>query len=402
MKRIVVLGAGFAGIKTVVELQKKLRQEVEIILVDRNPYHCETFRLYEVASAKQPYTRISYPISDVIDPKMTTFIQDDVKKIDYKNKKVELAHHKAVKYDYCVVGLGFTLNTFGILGADENALPMYNVKSAEKIGARIVQSMKDYRQTKDPKDLTIVMCGSGFQAVEVTVAIATNREAYAKLAGVKPEEIKVKMLNNSKRMLPMFGDKQLQYALEQIKKNDIEIIDQAKITKIFPDTVYYQHGDDKVDTKIVSNNIIWLMGFSGNPVITASGIKSFHGKATVDGHLTIAESDDIYLCGDVAMVPQPGKSWPWPNTGQLALAMANYAAKDLQARVLGHNRPNDFVYHDLGVFVELGKNAVGIAMGHKLYGYPASVMKKITIDKSVWETGGLKETLAIGRFDMWH
>lgn len=41
-------------------------------------------------------------------------------------------------------------------------------------------------------------------------------------------------------------------------------------------------------------------------------------------------------------------------------------------------------------------------MDHKLYGYPASVMKKITIDKSVWETGGLKETLAIDRFNMWH
>ena len=74
MKRIVVLGAGFAGIKTVVELQKKMREEVEIVLVDRNPFHCETFRLYDVASGKEPYTAVSYPVSDVINPKMTTFI----------------------------------------------------------------------------------------------------------------------------------------------------------------------------------------------------------------------------------------------------------------------------------------------------------------------------------------
>ena len=54
MKKIVVLGGGFAGIKTVVELQKKLKREVEIVLVDRNPYHCETNRLPEVASGNHP------------------------------------------------------------------------------------------------------------------------------------------------------------------------------------------------------------------------------------------------------------------------------------------------------------------------------------------------------------
>ena len=403
MKRIVVLGAGFAGIKTVVELQKKMREEVEIVLVDRNPFHCETFRLYDVASGKEPYTAVSYPVSDVINPKMTTFIQDEVKRINYKDKTVELARHKPLKYDYCVIGLGFTLNTMGIGGADENALPMYNVKSAEAIRDHIYASMKDYRETKNPNDLTIVMCGSGFQAVVVTSAIATSRESYAKVAGVSPDQIKIKMFNGSPRMLPMFDDKQLDYALEQIKNNDIEIINSARITKIFSDMVYYKQGkNDDTEHKLAANNIIWLMGFSGNPVITASGFKERRGKITVTDHLTAPESEDIYVLGDVASVLQPGKSWPWPNTGQLALSMANYAADDIRARVMGHSRPNKYVYHDLGVFVDLGKKAVGTAMGTKLHGYPASVMKKITIDKSVWETGGLKETLAIGRFDMYH
>ena len=90
----------------------------------------------------------------------------------------------------------------------EHALPMYNVESAEAIRNHLYASMRDYKKTKNPNDLVITMCGSGFQAVEVTNAIAMNRPRFAKLAGVSPDQIKIKMFNSSKRMLPMFGDKQ--------------------------------------------------------------------------------------------------------------------------------------------------------------------------------------------------
>jgi NADH dehydrogenase len=41
-------------------------------------------------------------------------------------------------------------------------------------------------------------------------------------------------------------------------------------------------------------------------------------------------------------------------------------------------------------------------MGHELRGYPASAMKKIIADRSLLETGGLKELFAKGRFDLYH
>ena len=84
MKTIVVLGAGYAGLKTVIALQKKLHKEVKIILVDQNPYHYETMRLYEVASGSYPYTRMSYQLSDVLDKDMTELIVDRVEKINIK------------------------------------------------------------------------------------------------------------------------------------------------------------------------------------------------------------------------------------------------------------------------------------------------------------------------------
>lgn len=84
MKTIVVLGAGYAGLKTVVALQKKMRNEVKIILIDKNSYHCETMRLYEVASGSYPYTSMSYEIADVLDKSMSELVIDKVEKVDIK------------------------------------------------------------------------------------------------------------------------------------------------------------------------------------------------------------------------------------------------------------------------------------------------------------------------------
>ncbi len=155
--------------------------------------------------------------------------------------------------------------------------------------------------------------------------------------------------------------------------------------------------------EISAGNRIWMMGFSGSPVIEKSGFNNRRGRVMVSDHLTAPESDDIYVLGDVSSVMVPGKKWPWPNTAQMALLMANYAAKDIRSRINHQARPTKYVYHDLGVVVAIGESkAAGKALGHGYRGYLASALKKIIIDKSLMETGGIKETLAVGRFDLYH
>ena len=403
MKTVVVLGAGFAGLKTVVALQKKLREQVKIILVDRNPYHYETIRLYEVATGEIPYTGMSYEINDVINPKMTPVITDEVEKVNIADKTVELKDHAPLKYDYCVVGLGFTLSNMGIKGVTENALPMSNVKQAQAIRDHLKNEMKAYSEDHDPKHLSIAICGAGFQATELAGALAQARPRFAKIAGVEPEKITIKMIDGSENTLPMFEGKVLKYALKQIKKHRIEILNPAYVQKVTDHSVMYKEKDSDDIKEIVAGTRIWMMGFSGSPVIEASGFKNRRGRVMVGDHLTAPESDDIYVLGDVSSVMVPGKKWPYPNTGQLALSMANYAAKDIKSRIMGQTRPDKYAYHDLGVVVNLGNSeAAGLAMGHAFKGYFAATLKKITIDKSVLETGGIKETMAIGQFDFYH
>src|SRR5699024_5615012 len=123
--------------------------------------------LHEVAAGTQPWEKITYEISDVVNPSITTFIQDEVIEIDAKNQEVHLKDSGVHQYDYLVVSLGFRSETFGIPGAEEFALEMIDIDSARKVHENILAAMDKYKETQDRKYLNIAVCGAGFTGIEL-------------------------------------------------------------------------------------------------------------------------------------------------------------------------------------------------------------------------------------------
>lgn len=406
MKKIVVLGAGYAGLKTVVLLQKKLKgTDVKITLVDRNPYHYEATDLHEVAAGTQTPSKISYQISDLINPKMTTFIQDEVVKVDPDQKQVQLAGQaEPLTYDYCVFSLGFVSETFGITGAEENALPMTTVRQALEIHEHIINQMKNYRTSKDPNDLKIVVCGAGFTGIELAGAFVDARAHYAKLAGVQPTEIKIILVEAATRLLPMFNDQLADYGVKLVKKLDVDLMTGCMISEIKPGTVVYKHGKDGKSDSVDANTIIWTTGVSGSPIVAESGLKGRRGRVAVTDHLNDPDHDDLYVLGDVAAFFAPGEQRPYPTTAQIALSMADYTADDLTDRIKKNQRAaKPYSYKSLGTVASVGNTrAFGLAMGMTVKGYVGSFMKKMIMNRSLMEVGGIKELLSKGRFDLYH
>lgn len=406
MKKIVVLGAGYAGLKTVVLLQKKLKgQDVQITLVDRNPYHYEATDLHEVAAGTQTPSKISYQISDLIDPKMTTFIQDEVVKVDPDQKQVQLAGQtEPLTYDYCVFSLGFVSETFGITGAEENALPMTTVKQALDIHEHIINQLKHYRTSKDENDLKIVVCGAGFTGIELAGALVDARTHYAQLAGVQPADIKIILVEAATRLLPMFSAQLADYGVNLVKKLGVDLMTGCMISEIKPGTVVYKHGKDGDSDSVDANTIIWTTGVSGSPIVAESGLQGRRGRVAVTDHLNDPDHDDLYVLGDVAAFFAPGEKRPYPTTAQIALSMADYTADDLADRIKNNQRAaKPYSYKSLGTVASVGNTrAFGLAMGMTIKGYIGSFMKKMIMNRSLMEVGGVKELLSKGRFDLYH
>lgn len=105
--KIVVLGAGYSGMMTVIGLQKQLQyNEAEVILVNQHTYHYLTTKLHEPAAGTRHHEAARVLIEDVIDPRKITFIQDKVKGIRPKERAVDLVNREEpLTYDYLVIGL---------------------------------------------------------------------------------------------------------------------------------------------------------------------------------------------------------------------------------------------------------------------------------------------------------
>lgn len=152
MTEVVILGAGYAGLRALGVLQKS-KEDIHVTLVDRNDYHYEAADLHEVAAGTQDQERILFDIDDVVKNDKTTFIKGNVVNIDRAQKVVEVSNQPELHYDYLIVALGFVSESFGIPGVDENALSMVDVDQALTIRKHLEDQMAEYTRTQDEEYL---------------------------------------------------------------------------------------------------------------------------------------------------------------------------------------------------------------------------------------------------------
>lgn len=217
MKEVVILGAGYAGLRALHVLQGA-KEAFHITLIDKNDYHYEATDLHEVAAGTQPRDRICYPINDVVRPQKTSFVQKEVASIDRNQQVIVFKDQSTCTYDYLIVALGFESESFGIPGVEEHALEMVDVDSAENIYHHLLKQMKAYKETQNPDYLKIVVCGAGFTGIELLGSLVENRKTFAKAAGVKPEDIKLYCVEAVTRLLPMFDEKLSDYGIKNLVK----------------------------------------------------------------------------------------------------------------------------------------------------------------------------------------
>ena len=402
MKEIVILGAGYAGLRSLHQLQAQ-RGGFHITLVDRNDYHYEATDLHEVAAGTQTKAKITYPIKDVVDPQTTTFVQATVEKIDREKQTVSLTDGQSLSYDYLIVSLGFRSESFGIPGVEDYALQMVDVKTAEKVYDHLVAQMRDYAHTHDPASLRIVVCGAGFTGIELLGALSDARRHLASIAGVEPQKLEYYCVEAVTRLLPMFAEGLADYGISHLKDWGVKFLTGKPIKAIKPKTVVYQDDKETGATKeLIAKTIIWTTGVSGSRVMEASGFKQRRGRVMVAADLTDPDYSNVYIIGDVSAVMNPVIQRPYPTTAQIALKMGDQAAKNLLAQLKGE-KGEKFIFQSAGSVASIGNtHAFGLVGKTAIKGYPASFVKKAILDKSLLATGGLKEMFAKGRFDLYH
>ncbi len=379
--KIVILGAGYAGLKTAKQLQKK-NVNAEIILVNKNEYHYESTQLHEVAAGTEPGS--SFNIADVIDSNKVTFIQDEVTLIKKEEKKVVLAKKGEISYDYLVIALGFESETFGIPGVNEFSKPLVDIKTAEAARQYLDTNLANYAKSKNEADLSIAVCGAGFTSIEYLGEITNRIPKLAEKLNFPADKVKITCIEAMPTLLPMFSEKLGTYGIDVLKKRGVNFIVGTPIKEI------------------KENTVVWTTGVRGSAVVGESGFDERRGRVVVESDLSVAGFPEVFMIGDVSAVMDGDSGRPFPTTAQIALQQGAYLGNALAAK-LNNQSVEAFTYKPLGTVASIGNNVgLGNVMGKEVKGYIGSIMKKNIINKSLVTTGGTKALLKKGRFDYYH
>lgn len=402
MKRptILVLGAGYGGLATVVKLQKSLgTDEADIVLINKNEYHYESTWLHEAAAGTLSPEQVRYDIKSVINEQKVDFIQAKVEAIDV-NEKVVTSTAGTHTYDYLVISLGFEGETFGIPGLDKHALAMANVKAARQIREHIEYQFATWslEEPKDDSRLTIIVGGAGFTGIEFLGELGNRVPELCKEYDVPFEKVRVLCVEAAPMVLPGFDEELVKYAVGQLESKGIEFSIGTPLVEATEEGVKIKTGEEEFEF-IRAGTIVWAAGVRGNRLVESSGIENMRARVKVEKDLRAPGFDDVFVVGDCALMINEEINRPYPPTAQIAMQQGDKCAENIVA--LLKNQPTSTFVPDLkGSVCSLGgDDAIGVVFDKKLTGTKASFMKKVVDNRSLYMIGGMGLVMKKGKFN---
>ncbi|MFE3638382.1 NAD(P)/FAD-dependent oxidoreductase [Streptomyces sp. NPDC059168] len=380
--RILVVGAGFAGVECVRRLERKLTpDEADVTLVTPVAYQLYLPLLPQVASGV--LTPQSIALSLRRSKKYRTrIIPGGAVGVDLKSKVcvVRTITDKLVneRYDYIVLAPGSVTRTFDIPGLTEHAFGMKTLAEAAYIRDHVISQLDLADASDDPAEraarLQFVVVGGGYAGTETAACLQRlTHAAVQRYPRLDPGLIKWHLIDIAPRLMPELGDKLGRSAQEILKRRGIDVSLGVSIDKAGAEEVTFTDG-----RVVPTHTLIWTAGVVASPLIATLGAETVRGRLAVDAEMNLPGHDGVFALGDSAAVPDvaKGDGAVCPPTAQHAQRQGRKVADNVIAAL--RDQPLEpYVHHDLGLVVDLGgKDAVSKPLGVELRGVPAQAVAR--------------------------
>jgi NADH dehydrogenase len=391
--RIVILGAGYGGLVTAIQLQKEMNyNEAKVTLVNKHDYHYITTHLHMPAAGTDSPDNARISLHTLIDTNKIDLLKATVTSINHKDKKVILENGE-IEYDYLVIGLGSNPETFGIVGLEEFAFSIRSINSVRLIREHIEYQFALYKSNPGRTDyLTFIVGGAGFTGIEFVGELADQIPKLCAEFDVDRELVKIINIEAAPTALPGFDPQLVEYAIQVLSEKGVEFKINTAIKECTPDGVILASGEE-----LKSATVIWTGGVRGNHIVEEAGFETMRGRVKVDEFLRAPGFDGVYVVGDCSLMFNP-EGRPYPPTAQIATQQGFTCAHNLLASIRGESK-RVFIPDIKGTVASLGKGeAVGIVGTRKLVGGMAAIMKKIIDLRYLYIIGGVSLVLRKGNF----
>ena len=382
-KRVVILGAGYAGIILATRLDKKISSK--ITLVDANKYHDLIQQAHLVAGGIKKEEEARYKIPDIIENSNIQFIQSIVKKIKADEKTVIVEDNKRIEYDFLVVALGATTQSFGIKNINKYCLTLHSIDDALAIKNKIqnlidknnnnnnkFKSDKIKAEKKQKGEDHIVIVGGGPTGTGISGTISE----FINKSGQTSGKIKITLVTASPTILQNWNKRMIDEATKILEKKGVNILTNSLVKGVNEDSIILDNGQE-----ISSSLIIWTPGVKGFELPFEPDVeKTRDQRIVINEYCQINKFPDIFCIGDIAGVRDTSGEGKikYPPLGQIAISQAIYLAETIPEFFLKEKKPTEKFDYDVKInILPMGEDDyIGTIDGKFVKGKIAKILKE--------------------------
>jgi NADH:ubiquinone reductase (H+-translocating) len=372
-KRVVIVGAGFAGLTLTKKLSPKYFQ---VLLLDKNNYHQFQPLLYQVATAGLEPSSISFPLRKIFHKKEHVFIRiAEVLNVNSEKNSITTSIGE-ISYDYLVLANGGETNFFGMDDLRQNAYSMKSVSEALLLRNTMLQNYEQalVASSENEKEalLNIVIVGGGPTGVELAGAIAEmkNKILPKDFPELNFTQMKIHLVEATARLLNGMSESSGKTSEKYLMKLEVDVHTGVSVKSYDGRLVLLNN-----DSTLYSRCLIWAAGIKG-AAVKGLPSQSFlpNGQLLVDHFNRVKSVHNVFAIGDVAAMRTGVSTKGHPQVAPVAIQQASLLAKNLKNNVVKKAwRP--FEYKNKESMANVGRNLAVAELGKlKMKGFVAWIV----------------------------
>ncbi len=406
--RIAIMGGGYAGVEAAKRLNKrfKRKENVEITLIDRNPYHTLMTELHEVAGSRTEPEAVQVSFKKIFSGTKVRVVCDEIQSVEFENNKL-VSRTSAYPYDYLIIGAGAEPEFFDIPGVQQNCFTCWSLEDAIRIRTHVEEMFRAAAKEPSPERrrrlLTFAVAGGSFTGVEICGELLERKDVLCPKYHINEREVRVVLIEMMDDILPSLPKQLREKSARFLQKRGTDLMLNAPITSAEPGKVIIAN-----DQVIETETFIWTAGVTGSEFTSkveltkgncsrgtateasvegVHGMKGCHfeederyivgerGRIQVNEFMQSVDVPNVYLVGDVMFHTINDRAAP--QIVETAIQSAETAAENIVCELEKKERkPFKPAYH--GQMVSLGsKYGVAYVMNIAMSGFMALAMKHL-------------------------
>jgi len=362
--RIVVIGGGFGGLFTALELA----DEGEVTLISAEDHF--TFRpmLYEYLSGEVEAWHIAPHYRELLDEDKIHFIQGEVSDVDFEARTVAVeGWAEAQSYDALVLAVGGVTNYAGVEGAREHALAFRGIADADALRNLMIDALDrippDASADEARRAATFAVVGGGASGCELSTKMGDLLKDAFQRRGLKGEP-RVVVVEMAEHVVPGMGDELREYVEEALGESGVEVHTRTRVRRVTPEGMTFEQAGAETELKAAA--VVWVGGVRVSPLVERLRIpKDKRGLVSVEPTLQVQGMREVFSLGDDAHFH--AASPQLAGTAQLAFQQASLAAANIRA-LLGGGELKTKHFEEMGEALSLGTERAAVLAGGKAFG----------------------------------